>query len=74
MFLEKMIVWYNPLHIIGIRIFTIPIEDTVYAYQLILANLLLWKYLETKTSFQSRLIRVLLKILFTIFISVEFLR
>tara|TARA_Y100001970_G_C14094895_1_gene782087 strand:+ start:117 stop:806 length:690 start_codon:yes stop_codon:yes gene_type:complete len=48
MFLEKMVVWYNPLHIIGIRIFTIPIEDTVYAYQLILANLLLWKYLETK--------------------------
>lgn len=37
--LDSPIVNYNPDDIIGIRIFTIPIEDTVYGYEMILWNL-----------------------------------
>ncbi|WP_294293538.1 lycopene cyclase domain-containing protein [uncultured Chryseobacterium sp.] len=37
--LESPIVNYNPKDFIGIRILTIPIEDTVYGYELILWNI-----------------------------------
>ncbi|MCU7616370.1 lycopene cyclase domain-containing protein [Chryseobacterium sp. PBS4-4] len=37
--LDSPIVNYNPEKIIGLRIFTIPIEDTVYGYEMILWNL-----------------------------------
>jgi len=40
--LESPIVNYNPDHFIGIRILTIPIEDTVYGYILILWNIYLF--------------------------------
>jgi len=33
------VVWYNSLENMGIRIFTIPIEDVTYAFTLILSNL-----------------------------------
>lgn len=33
--LNKEIVWYNEYHILGIRIFTIPIEDFFYGFSLI---------------------------------------
>lgn len=41
--LESPIVNYNPNHIIGFRILTIPIEDTVYGYELILWNIYLFQ-------------------------------
>ena len=37
--LDSPIVNYNPAEIIGFRIFTIPVEDTVYGYEMILWNL-----------------------------------
>lgn len=37
--LESPIVNYNPKDFVGIRILTIPIEDTVYGYELILWNI-----------------------------------
>jgi lycopene cyclase domain-containing protein len=40
-FIEDQVVWYSPAEILGIRLFTIPIEDTLYAFTLILTNLLL---------------------------------
>ncbi|PIF46659.1 lycopene cyclase domain-containing protein [Chryseobacterium sp. 52] len=41
--LESPIVNYNPASIIGLRILTIPLEDTVYGYEMILWNLFLFQ-------------------------------
>ncbi|WP_426277932.1 lycopene cyclase domain-containing protein [Chryseobacterium sp. S-02] len=41
--LESPIVNYNPQDFIGVRILTIPIEDTVYGYEMILWNIFLFQ-------------------------------
>lgn len=41
--LESPIVNYNLEDFIGLRILTIPIEDTVYGYELILWNIFLFQ-------------------------------
>lgn len=38
-FIENEVVWYNNAENLNIRIFTIPIEDSIYAFTLILLNL-----------------------------------
>ena len=38
-FNEQVVVWYNFDDILGYRLYTIPIEDVFYAYQMILVNL-----------------------------------
>ena len=38
--IEEEIVWYNDLENLGIRMGTIPVEDLIYAFSLILLNLL----------------------------------
>ena len=38
-FIENEVVWYNNAENLNIRLFTIPIEDSVYAFSLILINL-----------------------------------
>ncbi len=38
-FIENEVVWYNNSENLNIRLFTIPIEDSVYAFTLILLNL-----------------------------------
>ena len=41
--IEGQIVWYNDAENMGLRIGTIPIEDTIYAYSMILINLFLFE-------------------------------
>lgn len=40
-FITDEVVWYNHAENLGIRIFTIPVEDFAYAFTMILLNLLL---------------------------------
>lgn len=47
-FIENEVVWYNNLENLNIRLFTIPVEDTIYAFALILLNLFIMSLLETK--------------------------
>jgi len=41
-FIADEVVWYNDVENLGIRLFTIPIEDVGYAFSLLLLNLLLY--------------------------------
>ena len=47
-FIENEVVWYNNSENLGVRLFTIPIEDSIYAFTLILTNLFLMEFLEKK--------------------------
>lgn len=49
-FIHEEVVWYNPLHHIGIRLGTIPVEDTFYGMLLILLNITLFESLREKKS------------------------
>ena len=49
-FIENEVVWYNNLENLNIRLFTIPIEDVVYAFTLILLNLFIMSLLENKNN------------------------
>lgn len=48
--IEGNVVWYNDDQNLGIRLGTIPVEDTVYAFSLILLNLFLYYKFKNKTS------------------------
>jgi len=46
-FIDQEVVWYNNRENLGIRIFTIPVEDFAYGFSLILFNLLAISVLKT---------------------------
>ena len=46
--LKEPIVWYNSAQFSQLRVFTIPLEDVVYGFGLIVLNILLFKFLEKK--------------------------
>ena len=43
--IDNQVVWYNNAENLGIRMGTIPIEDSIYAYSMILMNLYFFEYL-----------------------------
>mgnify|MGYP001459993934 CR=1 FL=1 len=53
-FIPGEVVWYNPGHFMGFRIFTVPAEDAGYAFSLILGNLLMTDLLVKKFTTAKR--------------------
>ncbi|WP_353779539.1 lycopene cyclase domain-containing protein [Winogradskyella sp. 3972H.M.0a.05] len=49
-FIQDEVVWYNNTQNLGIRLFTIPVEDVIYAFSLILCNLFLTELFLKRTS------------------------
>ena len=47
-FIDEEVVWYDDTHNLGIRLLTIPIEDLVYAFSLILMNVSIYEYLKKR--------------------------
>ena len=43
-FIEEQVVWYDDSQNLSLRIFTIPVEDAVYGFLLILMNVTLFEY------------------------------
>ena len=52
--LASPVVWYNPSHIIGLRILTIPVEDIFYGMDLILLNVLIYNILSSRFYLQLK--------------------
>ena len=46
--IENQVVWYNDTENLGLRISTIPVEDVIYAYSMVLMNLFLFEYFSTR--------------------------
>lgn len=47
-FTEKPVVWYNPDEIMGVRIFTIPVEDLFYNYCMLLPIVGIFEWLKSR--------------------------
>ncbi len=52
-FTESPIVWYNDDQNLAIRILTIPIEDTIYAFLLLFMNVSLYEFFKRKRFFKT---------------------
>lgn len=53
-FIEEQVVWYDDTQNLGIRVFTIPIEDSVYGFFLILMNVSLFEAFRNRKKKKKR--------------------
>lgn len=44
-FIEDQVVWYNSAEITGLRLITVPVEDVIYGFCMILLTLLIMNWL-----------------------------
>ena len=47
--IDNQVVWYNNAENLGLRMGTIPVEDSIYAYSMILMNLFFFEYFTQKS-------------------------
>jgi len=47
-FIEEQVVWYNNAETMGVRIFTVPIEDSIYALTMLLTIFVLMEWFEER--------------------------
>lgn len=47
-FIEEQVVWYDNTQNLGVRMFTIPVEDSIYAFTMILTPLVLTEFFEKR--------------------------
>jgi len=50
---DAPVVWYSELHIMGPRIYTIPVEDLFYNYIMLLPVIAIFEFLKKKLGFQK---------------------
>jgi lycopene cyclase domain-containing protein len=53
-FIDEEVVWYNPQHMLGMRIGTVPLEDIFYGLLLILMNIVIMEWLEDRDYYRSK--------------------
>jgi lycopene cyclase domain-containing protein len=46
--LQEPVVWYNDEENLGIRLFTIPVEDIFYGFEMILLNIFFYEYFNSR--------------------------
>jgi lycopene cyclase domain-containing protein len=46
-YIDEQVVWYNPAHILNIRIITIPVEDSIYNLMMLLMTVQLFEKFKT---------------------------